>query len=168
MSPSLWSSRSAPLRSGFWPIGQAPPLTGAQEKTRSRNRDWGGRAEAGRGPCQPPSARNGPGPGRTTSRAPALLSILGKEGRVQGRRGAGRGGRRRSTAPCVPSGHGLGLGPILWLPLRLGSHRFLCVPGARTQGREASLLNMGLLPLGYFESWSSLAFCRIWQTSVMG
>lgn len=26
----------------------------------------------------------------------------------------------------------------------------------------------GPLAAGYFESWSSLAFCRIWQTSVMG
>lgn len=32
----------------------------------------------------------------------------------------------------------------------------------------ASLPNLGLLLPGYFESWSSLAFCRIWQTSVMG
>lgn len=50
----------------------------------------------------------------------------------------------------------------------LGSHRLLRVPEARTQGSVSSLPNLGLLPTGYFESWSSLAFCRIWQTSVMG
>lgn len=50
----------------------------------------------------------------------------------------------------------------------LGSQRLLHVPEATVQGSVSSLPNLGLLPAGYFESWSSLAFWRIWQTSVMG
>lgn len=38
-------------------------------------------------------------------------------------------------------------------------------PGCKAQA--AALPNLGSLS-DYFESWSSLAFCRIWQTSVMG
>lgn len=33
---------------------------------------------------------------------------------------------------------------------------------------QVNVLVLGLLLPGYFESWSSLAFCRIRQTSVMG
>lgn len=52
-------------------------------------------------------------------------------------------------------------GPLLQRPLRLAG-----IP--RAQGSVSSLPNLGLPPGGYLESWSSLAFCRIWQTSVMG
>lgn len=59
-------------------------------------------------------------------------------------------------------------GPVLQRLLGLGSHRLLCGPEARARGSVSSLPNLDLVPPGYFESWSSLAFCRIWQTSVMG
>lgn len=58
--------------------------------------------------------------------------------------------------------------PVLQCLLGLGSHRLPRVPEARKWGSVASLPNLDLVPPGYFESWSSLAFCRIWQTSVMG
>lgn len=46
--------------------------------------------------------------------------------------------------------------------------RLLRIPEPEHRGRLAVLPNLGLLLPGYFESCSSLAFCRIWQTSVMG
>lgn len=60
-------------------------------------------------------------------------------------------------------------GPVLQLPLGLaGIPEALVCP--RSQGTGVSVFSpkLGLLPAGYFESWSSLAFCRIWHTSVMG
>lgn len=72
----------------------------------------------------------------------------------------------RSTAQCTHVG-------AAWV-VRAGQ-KTCCFPSGRCTSQEpedrghvAVLPNLGLLLSGYFESWSSLAFCRIWQTSVMG
>lgn len=102
----------------------------------------------------------------------ALLSSLGKGS--QGQSGRSQGSvLGRSVAQHAPGGSGQAerpgqANPQLLPQTQLGSHRLLHVPEARAQGSVASLPNPGLLPPGYCESWSSLAFCRIWQTSVMG
>lgn len=75
-----------------------------------------------------------------------------------------RGERPRGREP----GEKVWSGPVLRWLFGLGSHRLLRVPEARAPGSVASLPNLDLVPPGYLESWSSLAFCRIWQTSVMG
>lgn len=112
--------------------------------------------------CQP-SAPICPGPGNNF-RSSSLAQLPG--GRVpgwQGREGARAWRSGRSVAQCAPSGSGLGGRSF---PEGCDPTGF-CVPEARTQGPVVASLPGPLRP-GYLESWSSLAFCRIWQTSVMG
>lgn len=134
----------------------------------------GSRAAAGRDLCQPRVPPIAPAPGNNFrssglaqqpwQRAPGLKS------------GEGRVVRKEHGTVCPPwerhrgrePGETVWSRPVLQRLLGLGSHRLLRVPEARTRGTVASLPNLDLVPPGYFESWSSLAFCRIWQTSVMG
>lgn len=108
----------------------------------------------------------------TTSEAPALLSCLGKGPQgCRAEREPGLGGQEgswhsvpswewpRGTEPSEKAWSS----PSGWDPTGVSVFQ---KPGHRLV--VASLPNLGLLLPGYFESWSSLAFCRIWQTSVMG
>lgn len=49
-----------------------------------------------------------------------------------------------------------------------GTPQASACPGGRGTGIGGFSPKPGFLQTGYFESCSSLAFCRIWQTSVMG
>lgn len=161
------ASAPTPRRNCFWLICQAPP--------RNQSRRGGrGQQNRGKGPLPTQSTPNLPQPQETTSGAPALLSSLGK-GSQGLKSGEGRMMRKEHGTVCPrwerPRGRescDVWRGPVLQRLLGLGSHRLLCGPEARAQGSVSSLPNLDLVPPGYFESWSSLAFCRIWQTSVMG
>lgn len=159
------------LRNGFWPISQLPPLTRTQGKMRAqRVRSYW--AEAWQNPCQPPVPQMAPVPGTQfrSSRA-AQQSGWRPQDSSAGRAAGPSTGKEHST---VCSG-------VAWTAgARLGSLELArsvacphCFPTDSSVSHKpdvqvAALPTLGLLPLGYFESWSSLAFCRIWQTSVLG
>lgn len=88
---------------------------------------------------------------RMKSRERARAAWLGRNMAQCAPSGSGRGGGSRVRRPGVGQSRSF---PSGWL----GSHRLLRVPEARAQGSVSSLPNLGLLPGGYLESWSSLAF----------
>lgn len=140
--------------------------------TRAGEEEGGSRTE-GRDLCQPECPQSAPAPGNNF-RSSSLARQPWQ--RVPGlKSGEGPVMRKEHGTVCPrwerPRGRESGdiwSGPVLQRLLGLGSHRLLCGPEARAQGSVSSLPNQDLVPPGYFESWSSLAFCRIWQTSVMG
>lgn len=147
------------------------PSTSSQGQSRRGSSG----AEAGRDLWRPPVPPISPAPGNNfgssgLAQQPGARVPGSKRRESQGwvvRKGHGTVWPRWEWPRGTQPGEEAWSGPVPWLSLGVGgSHRLLRVPGARAQG--PSLPNLGLSLPGYLESWSSLAFCRIWQTSVMG
>lgn len=150
------------LRNGFWPISQFPPLTRTQGKMRAqRVRSYW--AEAWQNPCQPPVPQMAPVPGTQfgSSRAAQQSGWRPQDSSA---------GRAAGAKHWEGAQHGV-LRSSLELARSVACPH--CFPTDSSVSHKpdvqvAALPTLGLLPPGYFESWSSLAFCRIWQTSVLG
>lgn len=160
---SLSSQRSRSTNPQKWLLAHLPSTSppSTQEETGSRN-GWSHRVEAGSVPCQNPVPPTGKQVQELHSCSAAWAE--GPRAEEQRRYQGLVAGKEHSTV--CPRGSSLGCESRReGLPLPLRSLR---IPGARAQGVHGCSLQSGPLVPGYFESWSSLAFCRIWQTSVMG
>lgn len=155
VSPSPWRSPGSTnlQKKRFLAHLPSTSLTRAQ-KTEQEGREGGAEQRQGGAPSLPQ-------PWETTSRAPALLVAWAEGPGLKGGEEPGLSGQEKAGhSRPLTGGQGEAWSTPVWhQPLWMGPHRLLHVPEARAPGSAGvSLPNVGLLPPGYCESWSSLAF----------